>query len=373
MNLKRSLAALSATTLVLTLGATAPADASAATKAPGRAGHWLEAQLTDGLVVGEYYDTWTDPSNPHWQEYNDYGLSADAALALRELGASPTTLGGIGDAVAQNLDHWITGVDYDTPDDTYAGSVAKAAVLARAVGADPTDFGGVDLIDRLDSLVATSAPIKGRIQDDSSYDYANVVGQAFAVRALGRSDSASYPKARNFFLEQQCKAGYFRLDFAVADAPDQSCHASSPPDTDVTALAVLSLEALPPAERRTEKVRTAVHDAVAWLKGQQKANGSFGGGTSTAGANTNSTGLAGWAFSEAGKCNVAVKAAAWVRKLQAIDEVPGERGGIAYDRAGFSAAAADGIAREARDQWRRATTQAAPVLLNRSLEACRAL
>jgi hypothetical protein len=354
-------AALSAASLVLTL--VAPADASVASKAPGRAGHWLERQLTGGLVHNDQY------------AFDDYGLTADTALALRALGGHRDTLTQIGDALAQHVDSWTTGADYGT-DDVYAGSVAKAVVLARAVRADPTNFGGVDLIDRLDGLVATQAPIKGRIQDHGASDYANVIGQAFAVRALGRGDSATYRSVRNFFLKQQCRAGYFRLNFAAADAASQTCDggdaASSAPDPDVTSLAVLSLEALPAAERRTRKVRTAIHDAVVWLKGQQRKNGALGGGTSTKRANANSTGLAGWAFAAAGRCGAAVEAATWVRKLQVTDQVAGERGGIAYDRPGFRAAKADGITTETRDQWRRATTQAAPALLNRTVKACRA-
>lgn len=354
-------AAVSAGALALSLGTYAPADASRAGKAPARAGHWLAHQLTDGLVHNDQYS------------FDDYGLTADTALALRELDGSQTALTEIGDALAQHVDSWTTGVDYgpDYADDVYAGSVAKAAVLARAVGADPTSFGGVDLVDRLEGLVATEAPVKGRIHDQGSADYANVIGQAFAVRALGRAHSAAYSKVRNFFLAQQCKAGYFRLDFAAAEAPDQSCDGGDgAADTDVTSIAVLSLKALPRSERRSAKVRHAVHAAVVWLKGQQKANGAFGGGPTTKRANTNSTGLAGWAFGEAGKCGVAVKAATWVRKWQVVGEVAGERGGIAYDRAGFRAAVSDGITTETRDQWRRATTQAAPALLNRSVEAC---
>ena len=351
-------AALSAAALVVTLGATAPADASQATKAPARAGHWLEAQLTGGLIHNNQYG------------FDDYGLTADTAFALEALGGHADALTQIGDALGQHVDSWTTGADFGSSD-VYAGSVAKAAVLARTVGGDPRSFGGVDLIDRLNGLVATQAPIKGRIQDDSATDYANVIGQAFAVRALGRAHTATYPSVRGFFLKQQCKAGYFRLNFAPADAPKQGCTAASDPDTDVTALAILSLDALPAAERRTDAVRGAVRDAVAWLKGQQKKSGAFGGGTSTKGANTNSTGLAGWAFAGTGKCGAAVKAATWVRKLQVTDQVTGERGGIAYDRAGFNAAVRHGsITKANRDQWRRATTQAAPALLASSLGAC---
>jgi hypothetical protein len=360
--LKRTVVALCAATLVSTLGAPAPADASAATKAPGRAGAWLEQQLTSGLVHNGQYD------------FDDYGLTADTAFALDALGGHEAALTEIGDALAQHVDSWTTGADFGS-DDVYAGSVAKAAVLARTVGADPTSFGGVDLIARLNGLVATRAPIKGRIEDQSTTDYANVVGQAFAVRALGRTNETTYPSVRNFFLKQQCEGGYFRLNFAKKGAADQTCDGGgaslSAPDTDATALAILSLKALPAAERSSDKVSNAIHDAVVWLKRQQKANGSLGGGTSTEASNTNSTGLAGWAFAETGRCDAAVQAATWVRKLQLVSEVDGERGGIAYDRDAFDATVNHGsITKAQRDQWRRATSQAAPALLNSSVGAC---
>jgi hypothetical protein len=48
----------------------------------------------------------------------------------------------------------------------------------------------------------------------------------------------------------------------------------------------------------------------------------------------------------------------------------GEQGGIAYDAAALRAAHKSGIGDTTRDQWRRATTQAAPGLL--ALTSCRA-
>ena len=62
---------------------------------------------------------------------------------------------------------------------------AKAATFARVAGANPTSYGGVNLVTRLEERVSATAPIVGRIEDRSSFgDYANTLGQSYAVRAL---------------------------------------------------------------------------------------------------------------------------------------------------------------------------------------------
>jgi hypothetical protein len=145
------------------------------------------------------------------------------------------------------------------------------------------------------------------------------------------------------------------------------------PDTDATALAVIALTAMP---RQGKVVRNATAEAVGWLRSTQKRNGSFGGGVSTEASNANSTGLAAWALGDAGACRPAVKSARWVRDLQVTGNVSGtplagERGAVAYNRAAMTAAEAEGITADTRDQWRRATSQAAPGLTFTSLRRCR--
>lgn len=329
-----------------------------ATAAPDdRSAGWLSRQLTDGLVHNAQYD------------FDDYGLTADTAYALDSIGRHGGDLDDIGAALADKVDSWTTGVDFGSSD-VYAGSVAKAVVVAQATGANPRDFGGVNLVQRLNDRVNDSAPIVGRLEDQSSTDYANTIGQAFAARGLARAGSGEADEAVRFLLKQQCSQGYFRLLFAVKDAKKQGCNAGnaseSAPDTDVTSLAVLSLDSLP-KKAKTKAVRGAIDDAAAWLKQAQKKNGSLGGGTATEASNANSTGLAAWALGETGSCKKARKAARWVRGLQVSGKVSGtplagEKGAIAYDRATLRAAEQDGIGTEEQDQWRRATTQAAPGL-----------
>lgn len=355
-----AIGAVIATTLTTPVEA-APARAAAA---DDRSAAWLERQLTDGLIHNEAFD------------FDDYGLTADVGIGLDAIGGHRDTVSDIADALAENVDSWTTGVDFGS-DDIYAGSVAKAVVLAQSAERDPRTFGGVNLIRRLAARVSDTAPYRGRIEDRGESDFSNTIGQLFA--AVGLADARS-PKAGpvvRFLLRQQCSEGYFRLNFAGKNRQRQACDAGgaavSAPDTDVTALAVVALNALP---KQGKRVRAAVDNATDWLFGAQKKNGSFGGGVATEASNTNSTGLAAWAFGDTGSCRAAVKAARWVRRLQVAGDVSGtplagERGAIAYNRAAMRAAESDGITVETRDQWRRASAQAAPGLRFTTLARCR--
>lgn len=346
--------------IVATLAA--PAEAAP----DDRAARWLETQLNaDHLIYNKQYDV------------TDYGLTADVGIALDYVGGQRATVSAVASALADNVDSWTTGADFGS-DDVYAGSVAKAVVLAQTAERDPRRFGGVNLVKRLHARVSDTAPYVGRIEDKSEFgDFANTLGQSFA--AVGLADAGS-PKAGpvlRFLLKQQCSKGYFRLNFADKSEQRQSCDAGtaeqSAPDTDATAFVVVVLEALP---NQGKRVRSAVDNAIDWLVRRQREDGSFGGGRGTKGSNTNSTGLAAWALGESGACRAAVKAAGWVRGLQVTGQVAntplaGEKGAIAYDRAAMEAAEADGITRATRDQWRRASAQAAPGLTFTTLDRCR--
>ncbi|MFC5179239.1 hypothetical protein [Nocardioides taihuensis] len=350
----RAAAVVAAGALALgAVGAATPAQAGPAPGSAESAADWLVAQTNaEHLVHNDQFD------------FDDYGLTADIVLGLDGLGLA-SYAAPMADALAGHVDDWTT---YKRQ--VFAGSVAKAVVVAQENGYDPTSYGGVDLVSRLEARVSSDKPIVGRVEDKAPDDYVNVVGQAFATQALGVAGSDRAAQVRGYLLKQQCSAGYFRLNLPGKAKQDQSCDAGSrtgisAPDTDATALAVLSLQALP-AGATTTKVRAAITDALTWLKRRQKDNGSFGGGTSTEASNANSTGLAGWALGEAGACRAADKAAAWVSKLQVPADQAGplvdDPGAIAYDRAAFDSAVGTGITVEARDQWRRASAQAAPAL-----------
>lgn len=320
--------------LGLSVGPTSTASASA-----GTAGDWLEGQLTRGLIHNDALD------------FDDYGLTADTGTALHAVGGHRKAVGQVKRALARRVEKWTTDPGSG---DIYAGSVAKAVVFAQTTGARPKHFGGVNLVKRLSARISPEPGIVGRLQDKTSgTDFANTLGQAYAAAGLTRAGSAKAKSAVRFLLEQQCDAGYFRLYFADASATDQTCDGAArkdrAPDTDATAIAVINLQSI---KRPSRAVKRSIADALTWLVHHQKRNGSFGGGQTTAASNTNSTGLAAWALSRGGKCRAADNATDWIAGLQK------KNGAIAYDRAAFRV----GINADTRDQWRRATAQAAPSL-----------
>jgi hypothetical protein len=316
--------------------------AGTASAAPAdRSANWLDRQLTHGLVHNDQYG------------FDDYGLTADTGFALAAIGGHRKAVRQSARALADHVDSWTTGVDFGSSD-VYAGSVAKALVFAQTAGVAPRDFGGVNLVKRLNARISTAKGNVGRLQDKTSgTDYANTLGQAYAVGGLSAAHSGKADEAVKFLLRQQCAPGYFRLYFADASAKAQSCDSAKKrdraPDTDATAIAVINLQSI---EHPTARVKRSIAVALRWLTRTQEANGSFGGGPTTKAPNANSTGLAAWALAQGGRCVEARTAARWVAKLQQ------KSGAIAYDRSVVKA----GITTETRDQWRRATSQAAPGL-----------
>jgi hypothetical protein len=359
----RAFVALLSTALAVTLVVATGSAQAASRKSPaGHGATWLAGQLHHGLIVNHAFSP----------AFKDYGLTADTALGLAAIGGHRHAVHRIRHALAVHVGNYTTGVDFGAPTDRYAGAVAKLLVVAQDTGARARHFGGVDLVGRLAALVSTSSPTKGRIEDISGFrDNANTIGQIFAVRGLLKAGSVSGGPALRFLLKQQCDHGYFRLDFNPHKrAAKQGCAASSPADTDVTALAVIELTSL---RGSNPALAHALRDAVAWLRHHQRAAGGFGGGPTTSATNANSTGLAGWAFITAGQCGPEHDAAVWVRAHQVRGVVSGtplagEGGAIAYDHAAMKAARRHGITRAKRDQWRRATAQAAPAL--QALHGC---
>ena len=278
---RRAAGLVAASTLALTV--VAP-SATAAPPTTGKtddgaitvAGTWLKGELTDGLV---------DAGG-----FTDFGLTLDTGFALDQAG-DKSGVATVNRAFQPVINDYISGDAFGDAGSTYAGSVAKAATFARVAGANPTSYGGVNLVTRLEERVSATAPIVGRIEDRSSFgDYANTLGQSYAVRALTEAKSQRAADAVAFLLAQQCTSGFFRQDFTKDKAAAaQGCaegQAGSEPSVDATALAVVNLVE---GDAKGPGVNEAVDKATDWLVTQQKKNGSFAG-------NTNSTGLAGWAL-----------------------------------------------------------------------------
>lgn len=327
-------------------GAATSETASAAAQAGAQ---WLEGQLRDGVLYNAQY------------KVDDYSTTVEAAYALRAVDPDTAALADISAALEAGVE------TYAMPGkDVYAGSLGKLASFATDTGADPADFGGVDVLAALEERTADDGPAAGRISDLSQYgDYANSFGQAWAVRGLTNAGSPEAAAALDFLLLQQCEDGYFRLDFSDPKAADQSCDGAGEkvPPVDTAALVVVLLHDLADSE---PELADALDRAVAWIATQQAEDGSFEGGSGVAGANANSTGLAGWALHVSGEHEAAAAAAEWVRAHQ-VEGCQGPladaAGAIAFDDQTLQAAGAEGITKKTAYQWRLATSQAVPALL----------
>ncbi|WP_296604366.1 prenyltransferase/squalene oxidase repeat-containing protein [Nocardioides sp.] len=353
---RRSTALLAVPALSLTALAATSAPAAAATDpAPAAASAaWLAGQVPDsGLFPSDY--------GPQ------YGLGIDVALGLHAVGGQEATVTRIRDAVEAGVNDYIA-YSYDDKGVTHTGesggSTAKVLVLAQRVGGDEHAFGGVDLVERLDSLVADSGRVISTADGAPDDSYDNTYIQALAAEGLRGTGSTAYAAAVDYLLDQQCPAGFFRGDIPAAPGA-QSCGAGDEPDTDSTSQAVLALA----GDATAPGVADALARAKTWLLDSQRANGAFGGGPTTEAPNTNSTGLAASALATLGATDAAADAASWIRAHQAANVAncvyyaAADLGAIAYDDAALKAIQSGGaIDAATQGQFLMATAQALPAL-----------
>lgn len=321
------------------------------------AAEWLAGELTNGLVLNG-----TRP---------DFGLTIDAGMALSTVAGQGATVAAIDAALQPRVAEYIG----DGTKESYVGALAKTAAFARTAKQNPFSYGGVNLIARIEERTANvptdpvaepqAAAIAGRVFDKSeSGNFANVVGQSYAVRALTLASSTEAGAARDFLLKQQCTSGYFRLGFDKADAPSQGCVegvAGSEADPDATALAVINLVE---SGDKSPAVQAALAKAGGWLVARQRGSGAFRSSGTGASINTNTTAIAGYALGLLQNRDAALEAAVWVRNNQPVDKykcrtsLTKDTGAVAFRKDRITAAKTTGIPASARDEWRRATAQA---------------
>lgn len=313
-----------------------PAQAAVDPAPATAAGTWLAGKVpstgvfvTSGEFDGEPYS------------YDDYGLSIDVGVGLLAAGGHDEAVARIVAGLESNIDAY-TAPGFGT--EVAAGATAKSLAFLQDAGGDA----GLqaELLGDLESTVLTEGANAGRIQDQLdpedpwAADYANVFGQAPAVRALDDAGSSLTDAATDFLLAQQCADGYFRQSFSPVGDEAQGCDAAGgKPDVDATALAVVNLQ----SQLDDTDVSAAVAAATEWLVEEQKANGGFGSNADLPAANANSTGAAGYALQLAGEDEAAAHAAAWLRAHQATivancvyyDEA--DLGAVAYDDAALAA------------------------------------
>ncbi|MGL5818632.1 MAG: prenyltransferase/squalene oxidase repeat-containing protein [Phycicoccus sp.] len=332
-------------------GPDAPAGPATTTDPAQRGAHYLAQQLR---ATG-----YTFSSEFEGVEYPDFGLVADAVLALDAAGTGQDAAAQATATLAGRLGEYI-GADSDgdptTPDDLYAGSVAKVLNVAAAQGAPPRDFGGVDLVATLQGLEQPT----GRFSDTGSEDYSNTFSQSLAVMGLRRAGGMVSGDALRYLLAQQCPNGGFQLVML-----DGGCTADAEADPDSTAMAVQALLAVGQA--------AAAGDGLDFIVSRQRDDGGVGGSGPTASVNANSTGLAGQALVAGGRTAQARLATSYLVALQYDCSFPTPlRGGVAYDATAFDTQKRAGPDAVPSDQDRRSTAQAALALSGTPLYAATA-
>ncbi len=311
---------------------------------------WLVAQAPEGVARNAQYGT------------DDFGLSADIGIALAEVGGYDEEISTIAAAVMENKKAY-TSPGFGTV--TSAGATAKALVLQQNV--DASDPG---LLKQLEGTVAENGRIADKLdpKNKEAADYSNTIGQSYAVWALNNAESKEAAAATEFLAGQQCEEGWFRVTFAADPAAagstasgsasaGQTCDADpkAVPDADATAFALIALSGV--ASPEAEK---AVEAGVEWLKETQAKDGSFKAATGNI-ANSNTTGLAGWAFGRAGETAAAEKAATWV--ADHVVTCGDDAGAVAYDDAALTEANTKGLTKESEGMYRLAAAQALPSLV----------
>lgn len=357
---RRLAGAIIAPALAAGMVVAAPSAQAAPNSSGSSAASWLSAQV-DWVLAQPY----------------SQGLALDIAATFTDLGVQAADADKVVAALEANPSAYIGG-----DGESYAGPTGKLAAIAEAANADASSFGGQNLITNLTSLVNPSGPEAGRASDASAFgDYSNSIGQSWVVRALATSptSSATLASATDYLLKQQCPTGAFRTNMfavALADDPetewddsvaptDRQCGDATTADDDqitidATAFGVQAL--LSAKAAGVANLQDDIDAAVSWLLAQQATNGSF---VNDDNANTNTTGLAAATLKSVGKVGAADRAATWIISHQVTasnangTSLVNELGAIAFDQDALAAGKVAGIPVNQRDQWIRATAQAA--------------
>lgn len=294
--------------------------------------------LTRELAAGQHHFSTVVPG---FGTFADYGVTADAVLALAAAGAGQDEATAATTYLSQ---HVVDYVGFGDPNEIAAGAVAKLLNVAVVQGVDPTAFGGHDLVA---SLEAREAP-SGRFSDQSAFgDNSNTFGQSLALIGLHRAGVTTSANARTYLLSQQCSNGGFLLFMS-----DAGCTDPASADPDATAMAVQALIAIGGSTAQANA-------GLDYLVTHQVASGGVGGGGPQTAPNANTTGLAGQAFLAGGRSANARRASSFITALQYGCTFPASlRGGIAYDRTAYTTQGAAGAAAAPADQDRRSTSQA---------------
>lgn len=319
----RALVALLATATLLLPATAAAADDDRLADPAYAAASWLTSELgEDGLIEGFGTVSTTLDAILALTITDVGGASADAALA----------------AIEPLVDEYVT----EAGAGVNGGRAAKALLAVNARGGDVTSFGGRDL----------EADLRGSVQPDGSISatlFAHAVGVS-ALTTVATDPTDADLVAASGYLADQCDA------------------TGCPGDADTDGFALVAfLDADSALGGGYADDATEIADA---LEAEQAADGSF---SSFGTANSNTTGIAGWALRLAGRDAAADQAAGFVASLQLGTDLPADDvGAIAYAATGFgsveSATANAGIPAAERISFQGATAQGVLALAGASTE-----
>ncbi|MDT7538654.1 MAG: hypothetical protein QOI82_2239 [Actinomycetota bacterium] len=251
------LPAVLAAALTITVAGPAAAAPAADPQVVSKAAALLAHDLSDtGTIVGSF-----DDGKGNVTTYTDYGRTLDAALALLAAGGHDGTLGRALTTVedAPSVASYTQGAPGDKAGAAYVGATAKLAFVVALTGGDPTKVGGVNLISQLTGLETSS----GHFADNSSFgDFANLFGHAFALLALKQAGQTIPDSIVQGLVTAHCPDGSYPETYPKAGTP---CTGS----VDATGLVLQALAAA------GQTSAPEVQAATSWLTGQQKPDGSF--------------------------------------------------------------------------------------------------
>ena len=321
----------------------APPAAATPEGQAAKASKWIGSQIHDGRIHNNQFD------------FDDWGLTLDAYLALVATGNRPSKAERVINTVSRNAGAYVR-----FEGDYFAGPVAKTLLARRVAGLDATvRIGGatVNLRQQLRSMVGRS----GRVSDEGASDFSSTLTQSLAVLAFARSGTAP-PIVVDYLLRQRCPKGFFRESLGKG----RCGAAGSDPYVDSTAFALQALVAV--RADGADLPHGAARETAGWLVSVQNGDGSWSAPGTAADTNSNTTGLAAQALAAVrptADSGAAIDAAAgFVGRLQITarraDGGPAttDIGAIARTAADLDTALEDGITRNTRDLFRRATTQA---------------
>ncbi len=281
---------------------------------------WLMAQRdTDTGLIAVATEQAPYPTNV------DVTVEAANGLAAAGQTAEAVTLTDAVALAAPDAIEW-TGNDPANPlKAVRAHSVAAMTALAVTQERDPSDFGGENLLQRLESLIATDGPATGRIGDEAidegAVDSAGTAEQAAAVTALTGAKSELAESAVAYLRLQQCPDGHFRAGFTADPAAEQQgCSDNSESEQNAltgsaTARAVI---ALAPLAKDNAELTGALAKAGTWLEAQMKAAGRVDAASGVLGRFSLVTGQAGQALAALDRTTQVGRAATWLRGRQLV-------------------------------------------------------